>query len=148
MAKNKFQYTPAQQFGLLKSKYGGNGKMTHNGFEWLCDFTPTAISDTYTLKIVYQLRFYPKIYIVNPKPLKMAEGAIVLPHTYDTKRQRLCLFMPGYKEWTSAMSIADTIVHWAVLWMFFYETWVSTGKWMGGGHGNWDVTPPKQEKEL
>lgn len=148
MVKNKFKYTPAQQFGMLKTKYGGTGKMTHNGFEWFCDFTPTTISDTYTLKIVYQIGYYPRTFIVKPKPLQLAEGAVVLPHTYDTKKQRICLFLPDYKEWTSAMSMADTIVHWAVLWMFFYETWVSTGKWLGGGHGNWDVTPPKQEKEL
>ncbi len=38
------------------------------------------------------------------------------------------------------------IVHWAVLWMFYYESWVGTGKWMGGGHGNWDVTPPNRKK--
>lgn len=37
------------------------------------------------------------------------------------------------------MVIANTIVHWAVEWMYYYEIWVSTGKWMGGGHGNWDV---------
>jgi hypothetical protein len=23
--------------------------------------------------------------------------------------------------------------------MYYYEIWVTTGRWMGGGHGNWDV---------
>ena len=148
MARNKFKYSPVQQLGMLKKKYGGAGRPTHNGFEWVNEFCPTPISDTYTLRIVYQIGYYPKIYIVNPKPLQLADGARKLPHTYDTQTQRICLFKPDYKEWTSSMPIADTIVHWAVLWMFYYESWVGTGKWMGGGHGNWDVTPPKQEKEL
>lgn len=147
MEKNRFKYTPVQQFGMLKNKYGGTGGPTPNGFFWCCDFTPTSLSDTYTLKIEYQMGYYPKSYIINPKPLSLADGAIRLPHTYDTKKQRLCLFNPDYKEWTSAMPIANTIVHWAVLWMFFYESWVCTGKWLGGGHGNWDVTPKVQEKE-
>lgn len=148
MAKNKFKYTSAQQFGMLKTKYGGRGRITQHGFEWVNEFMPTPLSDTYSLKIEYQAGYYPKVFIINPKPLRLADGAVRLPHTYDTKRQRLCLFMPDYREWTSTMSMADTIVHWAVLWMFFYESWVVTGKWLGGGHGNWDVTPPKQEKEL
>ena len=45
------------------------------------------------------------------------------------------------------MQIAETIVQCAVMWMFFYESWVFTGKWLGGGHGNWDVTPEVQERE-
>jgi hypothetical protein len=32
--------------------------------------------------------------------------------------------------------------------MFFYESWVCTGKGFGGGHGNWDVTPKELKKEL
>lgn len=148
MAKNKFKYTSVQQFGMLKSKFGGTGKLTHNGFVWYNDFAPTPLSDTYKLKIDYQVGYYPNAFILNPKPLPLAQGAERLPHTYNTKTQRLCLFKPDFVEWTSAMSIADTIVHWAVLWMFFYESWVCTGKWLGGGHGNWDVTPKEQKKEL
>lgn len=133
---------------MLRTKYGGKGIITQHGFEWVNDFAPTPLSDTYILKIEYQTGYYPKVYVVSPKPLCLADGAVRLPHTYDTKRQRLCLFMPDFREWTSAMSMADTIVHWAVIWLFFYESWVVTGKWMGGGHGNWDVEPSKQEKEI
>lgn len=148
MAKNRFRYSPVQQLGMLITKYGGEGKPTHNGFVWICDFTPTPISNTYTLKISYDAGDYPKSYIVSPKPLRLADGASRLPHTYDTTKQRLCLFKPDFGEWSSSMVIADTIVHWAVLWMFFYESWVCTGKWLGGGHGNWDVIPREQVREL
>jgi len=148
MVKNRFKYTPVQQLGMLKTRFGGIGKPTPNGFEWTKEFSPTPLSDTYTLKIEYHVGYYPKSYIIKPKPLALADGATRLPHTYDTKQQRLCLFQPDYREWTSSMPIADTIVHWAVLWMFYYESWVCTGKWLGGGIGNWDVTPKSQEREI
>ena len=148
MAKNRFKYTPVQQLGLLKTRFGGTGSPTRDGIVWQGEFTPTPLSNTYVLRIEYQKGNYPKVYIVSPKPLPLADGARRLPHTYDTKKQRICLFKPDLWEWTYSMSIADTIVHWAVLWMFFYESWVCTGKWLGGGHGNWDVTPKEQEKEL
>jgi hypothetical protein len=31
------------------------------------------------------------------------------------------------------MYIADTIVPWAALWLVFYEYWLATGLWLGGG---------------
>lgn len=144
--KNK--YTPAQQFGMLKSTYGGSGHILRNGFEWTHSFQPTPISSTYRIKIEYTQGYYPKIFVMSPKPLPLADGAKRLPHTYDTKRQRLCLFKPDLYEWTSSISMAKTIVHWAVLWMFYYESWLYTGKWLGGGHGNWDVEPKDREEEL
>lgn len=39
------------------------------------------------------------------------------------------------------MLIADTIVHWSIQWLIYYEHWAYTGIWKGGGHGNWDVEP-------
>lgn len=77
--------------------------------------------------------------MVSPKPLALAKGATKLPHTYDSKKQHLCLFNPHCGEWNSTMLIANTIVHWAIEWLYYYENWVYTGKWLGGGHGNWDA---------
>lgn len=63
----------------------------------------------------------------------------MLPHTYNDEvdKQRLCLFLP--QEWKEDMLISNTIVHWAIQWMYYYEIWASTGRWLGGGHGDWDV---------
>lgn len=108
---------------------------------WFGEFKPSALSDTYKLKITYKLGQAPKAYIVSPKPLQLAEGAKRLPHTYNYSngKQQLCLYLPGTGEWRPSMVIAQTIVHWAVQWMYYYEIWATTGKWMGGGHGNWDI---------
>jgi hypothetical protein len=32
------------------------------------------------------------------------------------------------------MRISEYIVPWISLWLFFYETWLITGEWLGGGH--------------
>ncbi len=134
------RYTACHQLQILKSKYeGSTGICIRGGFEWYFTIQPKPLSDTYKIKILYKERSFPETYVVSPKPLALADGAEKLPHTYDTKRQQLCLFNPNYYEWNSSMLIADTIVHWATMWLVYYENWVLTGKWLGGGHGNWDT---------
>jgi hypothetical protein len=32
------------------------------------------------------------------------------------------------------MPIADTIIPWTSEWLFFYELWLASGEWHGGGH--------------
>lgn len=138
----KNSVTPAIQLGILKHEFPESTGSLHCGtMIWFGDFMPSSLSDTYRLKITYSLGQSPKAYIVSPKPLPLAEGAKRLPHVYNYSngKQQLCLYLPGSGEWNASMIIANTIVHWAVQWMYYYEIWVSTGKWMGGGHGNWDA---------
>jgi hypothetical protein len=45
----------------------------------------------------------------------------------------LCLHFPKNKEWTPRMPIAKTIVPWISDWLFYYESWLVTGEWLGGG---------------
>ena len=133
-------FTSIQQASALKSRYNFNNSIWSirpHGFTCFFDVTPTPLSDTYRLKIEYNEPFMPQVYVVTPKPLELAQGAERLPHTYNTKRQRLCLFRPYCGEWNSSMLIADTIIHWAIEWLYYYENWIYTGKWSGGGHGNW-----------
>lgn len=134
--------TAIQQFNILRHEFPeSSGSVRCGTMTWFGEFMPSALSDTYRLKITYTLGKLPKVYIVSPKPLPLAEGAKRLPHTYNYSngKQQLCLFLPKAGEWDSSMLIATTIVHWAVQWMYYYEIWVTTGKWMGGGHGNWDA---------
>lgn len=130
----------SEQLAHLKCMYkGSKSRMYKNGFDWICPIKPTPLSQTYIIKISYHVNKPPKCYVISPSQLPLAEGATRLPHTYSSKKQRLCLYYPKYKEWNSSMYIATTIVHWAIQWLFFYEIWLHTGKWNGGGHGNWDV---------
>ena len=139
LVKNR-RYTSAQQFSTLRIRYpDSEGKLLHNGFEWECLITPTVLSDTYKIKILYKDGTQPQVYVRSPTPLSMPLSAKKLPHTYDTKRQRICVCLPS--DWNRSKLIADTIVHWAIQWLIYYEHWAYTGIWKGGGHGNWDIIP-------
>ena len=43
----------------------------------------------------------------------------------------LCLHVP--EDWNSGLFIADSIVPWTYEWLYFYEIWLATGEWCGGG---------------
>ncbi len=69
-----------EQLSSLRASFkGGRWAVRPNGFSWWFTVTPTLLSDTYTLKLVYEQNYSPKVYVVEPKPLKMAKGAKKLP---------------------------------------------------------------------
>lgn len=59
------------------------------------------------------------------------------PHIYFNKADplypRLCLYDPQERLWTPEEYIADTIIPWTIDWLFFFEGWLDTGTWEGGG---------------
>lgn len=137
---NNRQLSLIQQLNVLKHEYPQSyGNVSKSKMIWRCSFRPSALSSTYSLKVTYSLGSKPKAYIESPCPLRLPKGAKMLPHTYNDEvdKQRLCLFLP--QEWKEDMLISNTIVHWAIQWMYYYEIWASTGRWLGGGHGDWDV---------
>lgn len=68
------------------------------------------------------------------------EGPI--PHVYQNQEEPqypyLCLFDPYEGEWSPNDLISETTMYWAANWLYFYENWLLTGKWQGGGrhYGN------------
>lgn len=135
-----------QQLASLRVTYNSDRwNISPNGFTWWFKVSPTPLSETYLLKIVYKQNYRPKIYVVEPKPLRLAKGAKRLPHTYSTTEQQLCLYRPKNHEWTESDLISRTIVHWALEWLFYYEEWAYSGIWHGGGHGSWDVKPEEEK---
>jgi hypothetical protein len=100
---------------------------------WKHSITPTPLSDTYRLKLVYKRNEGVKVYVLDPKPLQLAQGKSLLPHVYSTTDQRLCLYYPTTREWDTTMLYTKTIIPWACEWLYHYEIWVGTGTWNGGG---------------
>jgi hypothetical protein len=45
----------------------------------------------------------------------------------------LCLFSPSLGEWDVNDLLAETTIFWANEWLYFYEGWLITKKWRGGG---------------
>lgn len=101
---------------------------------WVGSLQPTPLSEAYLVRIFYRLGYRPKISVLSPK-LQLPAGAIKLPHTYS--KNELCLYYPPNKEWDATRYIADYIVPWVALWLLYYEGWLATGVWHGGGieHG-------------
>jgi hypothetical protein len=102
--------------------------------EWQGGVQPSPLGDTYTVRVRYEKYKSPLILVVSPE-LRLHEDAASIPHTYVGNK--LCLHYPDYEEWSSDKYVAETIVPWVSLWLLYYEGWLATGKWLGGGieHG-------------
>jgi len=96
---------------------------------------PTALSESYDLKIDFSKNGTGSVavYVINQK-LKIAKNRKTLPHVYDNETQKLCLFTPKKKEWNLRRTLIDYIIPWALEWLDFYEHWLISGEWLGGGH--------------
>ena len=139
------------QEGALKSYFPGSQikRKGESELTWIGVVTPSPLSATYKLKLHYKYNEGAKVYVIDPKPLKLAEGQIVLPHVYSTQEQRLCLYYPKDKEWNTDMFYVHTLIPWASEWLCHYELWVATGTWYGGGihHPNEAEKQANKQKE-
>lgn len=127
------------QLGGLKKDFGfGESKIIDGKrLQWLGFLKSSPLGNVYKVKLTYELGKNPYVYVIEPSPLNLAKGQKKLPHVYDHKNQRLCLYYPDWKEWNSAKSISQTVMIWAIEWLYHYELWLITGEWLGGGtqHG-------------
>ena len=96
---------------------------------WRAPLQPSAASDSYTIRLEYSLASRPKITVEEPELIR-PDGK-PLPHTFEG--DELCLHYA--EEWESSDLIVSTIVPWISEWLLYYELWLITGKWHGGGHG-------------
>ena len=94
---------------------------------------PSPLGDTYKIKLDYDLNDRPEVFVISPKPLPLANGETELPHCYNNKTQKLCLYYPKTNEWNKEMFLSKTIIPWVYDWLYHYEIWVGTGEWTGGG---------------
>lgn len=128
----------------LKRHYP-NGTFVKEGYQhiiWECDITPTPLSQTYRIRIDYKANTKPDVYVVSPKPLRRFDGLSKLEHVYDTEKQRICLYYPIVDKWNFSKPLVKTIIPWAAEWLLYYEIWVVTGEWKGGG-----IHPTNDEKK-
>lgn len=91
---------------------------------------PSARSCLYEFVLKYKLSDMPNITIVSPK-LELNTNGEKVPHLYSSGN--LCLYRPKYNEFKKSDFLADTIIPWTALWLYYYELWHTTGEWLGGG---------------
>jgi hypothetical protein len=85
--------------------------------------------DTYTVEINYEVPKRPSVHVLHPE-LRLAEGKTALPHVFPGNA--LCLHLNC--DWRPDQRISDFIIPWISVWLYFYEVWVVTREWLGGGH--------------
>lgn len=120
----------AVQMGHLRKHYpAAECSIKRSCLRWTGTVLPTPLSDSYKLELLYKLDSVPKVRVVSPV-LEKVNGERP-PHMYS--EDRLCLYLPRAMEWTKEMVLATTIVPWASEWCMYYEIWLATGEWRGGG---------------
>lgn len=117
---------------------GAQGHLWNKRAKLRFDFsvTPTLFSREYRCRLELERGgFSPQAFVLSPDLKQLAQGERP-PHTYPndhSERTRLCLFLPGSGEWTTRSWLADTMLPWTISWLRFYEIWLATGVWEGGG---------------
>jgi hypothetical protein len=126
--------TLAQQFINLKMNplTRGTGQIVNGRLTWRFEGRPSPISRCYAMRLTYADGDSPEIFVEAPDLVALAAGR-PLPHVYSEKPTRLCLYLPGTGEWSAGMLLDRTVVPWAVLWLWYFEDWLATGEWHGGG---------------
>jgi hypothetical protein len=118
------------QVASLKRKYPDASATWKCGIVgWTGQINPAPICDTYTVRITWSPgSSRPVVRVLSPH-LETRTGER-LPHVFGD--DSLCLHY--HEEWTPKLKIAESIIPWASEWLYFYEIWLATGVWHGGGH--------------
>ena len=122
---------------------------------WVGQLTPHkrtyTVTIDYTVPLVIErystLWIQPLVSVAELAPWRVAGINLPpLPHVYwshprtVTKGPFLCLFDAQSREWSCESAIATTTLIWISLWLSFFEGWLLTGHWLGGGVHPVEVT--------
>lgn len=97
--------------------------------------SPTAASRIYKCELrVSRGSTAPRMIVVEPD-LQVLAGDRLLPHVYPYvgKGTSLCLWHPKSQEWNSTMRLSNTFIPWTLRWLWYFEDWLSSDEWAGGG---------------
>ena len=121
--------TNGQQVGRMSAAFPRFAvRMSRNLVEWRGEITPFGCSKTYLISITFSLQRRVKVRVVEPV-LQSLPGKKI-PHRF--RDGSLCLNLP--EEWNSSMPVAEILIPWISDWIYYYEIWLATGDWIGGGH--------------
>ena len=108
-------------------------ELKRNVLTWRARISPTALSRTYNVTIVYDGHHVPRVTVNGTSLRGLAKSNF--PHKYDVdiqkNRVRICLYLPFELDYMKPFS--ETLVPWTAEWLLHYEIWLATGEWRGGG---------------
>lgn len=126
--------TPAVQELHLRSSgvFPGEVRLYRSRLTWRGSIRPTPLSRTYDIRLGYQVGRSPEVFVESPNLRALSDGRR-LPHVYQQDPARLCLYLPGTGEWRPELRLDETMLPWSALWLFYFEDWLDTEDWKGGG---------------
>lgn len=126
--------TLAQQFLVLKTNpiCEGQGELRRGRLSWNFPVRPTPLARSYDARLELMQSGPPRVFVIRPDLHELAQGRR-LPHIYSDHPPRLCLYLPGAFEWNRTHRLDQTIVPWTALWLFYFEEWLWSDEWKGGG---------------
>jgi hypothetical protein len=139
VSKKYFRTNPpitlVQQMISLNALYTGSKCFIKNDtLHWYGKIRPTSLSRTYSVKIIFNY-YQPIEVLVYGDELQKLDN-INFPHKYNIDVERkvvqICLYR-SLNEFSIYKFISKTIIPWTVEWLYYYEIWLSTDKWFGGG---------------
>jgi hypothetical protein len=111
----------------------GSGAIEKDYFYWEFDVKPSTFSRVYRVLLIWDFsKNNPQVYILNEEVHKVANKRVI-PHLYSQEKIQLCLFKPSYNQFSMSMSLCETIIPWTYLWISYYEEWLYSDEWKGGG---------------
>ena len=95
---------------------------------------PSMFGRQYQCLLRFRPRDTPSAYVLAPD-LTQLTGDRALPHIYpcDLSGTKLCLWLPGSGEFTPRMRVIETFIPWTARWLDYFEDWLSSNVWHGGG---------------
>lgn len=131
-----------QLYNLVAQYPGSTGRRVSNdGFVWEADLHASALSSTYHVRMEGKEYAFPDIWVSGGAVERCMELEKV-PHQFgckhDPNRIRVCL-QKG--DWSPRASLSRTAVPWTMEWLFFFEVWMATEEWCGGG-----IHPPQESE--
>lgn len=128
--------TLAQRWMELRSLALGEVRRIFYRDKLICDFTMGPPGGRmYRCRLtVHRDGTRPTLVVLAPNLIELAQGR-ALPHIYRNEGPgtRLCLWLPGAGEWTVNSRLRETVIPWALEWLSYFEDWLVTDKWLGGG---------------
>lgn len=127
-----------QRLHLQTQTNGACNSQKHDLIRWEYSTTPYALSRTYQVLITYMRGGTPDAFVFYPNLDILAAGRTI-PHIYRSRTCSysestcLCLYRLKYGDWSPQMLLAHTVVPWVDLWLLYFEEWLITNEWKGGG---------------
>ena len=137
----QLELTPTQ-YELAKSRYEGVGRWlaasSHPALSGLAIYVQGSTAIGTTVKPIGR----------NEHDVDLIAMLQATARGYSETPVNLCLYLPGTGEWSPDRRLDQTIVPWAALWLFYFEEWLWSNEWKGGGVHPGDEALTRRERRM